>query len=265
MIFEKDNYSYYGEYKCFQMAFFSSIGGRADQQDSAGFEFTDNGGIAVVCDGMGGHAGGKLASSYAVSKSLELYADRDRMIPINEFLLNSADSIDRYVNNISYPDGTKMQAGSTMVCVVLERDSLYWLSVGDSRIYLSRNDEFVRITTDHNYLTRLNYGLSSGQITKAEYEAELYKGDALVSFLGVGGMSMIDYNESPFMLKKNDMIILATDGLYKLISDDQIKSLTDNFSNISDAVQALELKVRRIAAQNNIGRDNMTAAIIKIK
>ena len=265
MVFEKDNYSYYGENEFYEVAFFSSIGGRADQQDSAGFEFTERGGITVICDGMGGHDGGRLASSYAVSHIIEMYVGRDAGIPINEFLLNSADSIDRDINAISYPDGTRMQAGSTIVCTVIEGNSLFWLSVGDSRIYLSRNNEFVRITTDHNYLTRLEYELSCGQITREEYEAELYKSDALVSFLGVGGMSMIDSNELPFELRKNDMIILASDGLYKIISDEQIKLLTENFSNISDAVQALELKVRRIAAQNNIGRDNMTAAIIKIK
>lgn len=265
MVFEKDNYSFYGENEFFELAVFSSIGGRTDQQDSAGYEFTQNGGIVTVCDGMGGHDGGKLASSHAVSRVLELYLSKDADTKIYEFLLDSAERIDSEIAAITYPDGTKMQAGSTIVCAVIEDKHFHWLSVGDSRIYLSRGEEFVKITTDHNYLTRLDQYLSCGQITKEKYEAELHKSDALVSFLGVSGISMIDCNEMPFILNTNDKIILATDGLYKLISDDQIKSLTENFSNISDAVQALELKVRRIAAQKKIGRDNMTAVIIKIK
>ena len=56
-----------------------------------------------------------------------------------------------------------------------------------------------------------------------------------------------------------------SDGLYKLISDQEIARLIDNFSNIEDTLKAFEMKAERIASQKKIIRDNMTVALIKIK
>ncbi len=265
MVNEKSSFSLYTENDVFELAMFSSVGGREEQQDCSGYELDSTGGLVVVCDGMGGHAGGKLASNYAVSRMLELFKARDMTSPLSEVLLNSAESIDAHISSMTSDDGTRMNAGSTIVCAAIDKTDLYWLSVGDSRIYLSRSSEFVQITTDHNYQTRLDMELANGIISQEHYNNELPKADALISFLGIGGLSVIDSNDVPFCLQKDDKIILATDGLYKIISDEQIRSLTDNFTNISDALRALELKVRRIASQKNIGRDNMTAAIIKIR
>lgn len=244
---------------------FSSVGGRSDQQDSSGYELEANGGITVICDGMGGHNGGKMASSLAVSEMLRLYLHRDLRLPVSEVLMNAADQIDLSVSELSLSDGTRMQAGTTMICSAIEGNMLHILSVGDSRIYLARGGSLFKMTTDHNYMTKLNMELAAGKISRFEYDAELSKGEALVSFLGVGGLSMIDCNSEPFELVKDDKLLMTTDGMYKILPDAEIQALLENFSNISDAIQALELKVRRLANQKHIPRDNMTVAIIKIK
>ena len=56
-----------------------------------------------------------------------------------------------------------------------------------------------------------------------------------------------------------------SDGLYKLVSDEEITRILDNFSNINDAVWALEQKAKKNAKNNGVSRDNMTIALIKIK
>ena len=265
MINQNDNYSLFTENSSLELAVISSVGGRPDQQDSSGYDMDDEGLITVVCDGMGGHDGGKLASSLAVSEMLELYAGRDASKPEADMLMDSAELIDSHIAGLSFPDGTRMQAGTTIVCAAVRQGRLHYLSVGDSRIYLLRNGELSCLTTDHNYFTKLRTDYLNGRLSAAQYEAEASKGEALVSFLGVGGLSMIDCNHTPIELLPEDRLLLTTDGLYKLLGDNDIREILEGFTNISDALQAFEMKARRISSHSGIARDNMTAAIIKVK
>ncbi len=59
--------------------------------------------------------------------------------------------------------------------------------------------------------------------------------------------------------------MLMSDGLYKLLDNDVIRRIIDNFSNIKEALQALELKAKKVSKSENIKRDNMTVAVVRIK
>ena len=76
---------------------------------------------------------------------------------------------------------------------------------------------------------------------------------------------LINYNTSPLPLKSGDRIVLMTDGLYKLVPEDQIRAVAENFSKITDALEAYEAKAAKAAKNNNIRRDNMTVAVIRVK
>ena len=102
-------------------------------------------------------------------------------------------------------------------------------------------------------------------ITQEEYEAEAKRGGALISFLGIGDLKLIDYNSSPLTLKSGDRIILMSDGLYKLVPDEEIRTVAENFKNISDVLDVFEVKAAKAARIYGVSRDNMTAAIIHIK
>ena len=142
---------------------------------------------------------------------------------------------------------------------------MQWVSVGASRIYFYRNEELIQLTKDHNYLTQLQYRMEKGEITADEFESEKSKGEVLVSFMGVGGLSMIDCNAIPLALASGDEILMTTDGLYRLLDDSEICNILLNFKNINEALQALESKARRAAKHKNMSRDNMTVTLIKIK
>ena len=66
-----------------------------------------------------------------------------------------------------------------------------------------------------------------------------------MSFLGVNGLPYIDSNSKPFEVKSGDRILLTTDGMYRLLSDDSIKNIIMNFENISETLDAIETKAVR--------------------
>ena len=243
----------------------SVIGDREDQQDSFGYSLKNNEGIVVVCDGMGGHEGGKIASCISTEKFI---SDYDASYPSENItlqLIESAKKSDGRIFALKNKDGEPLNAGSTCVATVIREDKLFWCSVGDSRAYLLRGEEFVQLTKDQNYGTVLNEKLRAGIIGKEEYKQEEKRAEALISYIGIGNLSLIDYNSFPLSLKTGDKIIIMSDGLYKIVQENEIQRVIENFHNCSEALQALEMKARKAARSNGISRDNITVAIISIK
>lgn len=258
----KDNEFVSDKNSKFELSIFTVIGDREDQQDSFGYELKNEEGIVVLCDGVGGCSGGKIASSSAVDEYLTEYNKAYPVTKAVEFLNETTQKANRRVVSLTDGDGKSMNAGSTIVTVLIRGNELFWNSVGDSRAYLLRNGEFVQFTVDHNYKTVLLEKKNAGLISDEVFEKENERAEALISFLGIGELRLVDYNDSPFLLMKDDKIIIMSDGLYKLVSDDEMVRILDNFSNIDDALQALELKAKKRGRK--VKRDNMTVALIKI-
>ncbi|MBR5949287.1 MAG: serine/threonine-protein phosphatase [Clostridia bacterium] len=246
-------------------AILSAIGDRTEQQDSFGYLIDYDLGLFIVCDGMGGHECGKLASEYAVQEFVACFRERMPNENMRERLHKCAIAADRRVALLAADKGGGVVSGCTLLAVVIDADKLHWCSVGDSRAYLMRGGEFVQFTKDQNYLTVLDEQLNAGVITRQEYNERRFKGDALINYVGIGDLSFLDYSESPLKLKKNDVIIVMTDGLYRLVNEEDMKQLTENFGNVSDAIRALYTKANRIANRQKIKRDNITAILIKYK
>lgn len=249
----------------FELVMSTALGDREDQQDAFGYELKPGEGLVVVCDGMGGHNGGKLASNVAVKKILEAYTNAYPFSDVVSFLQDATLESNKSVCSLTDKNGNPLKGGSTIVALVIKNKELFWSSVGDSRAYLFRDGQLVQFTLDHNYGTVLKEQLNAGIIDSDKFEVENQKSEALISFLGMNELKLIDYNDSSIKLQSNDKIIIVSDGLYKLVSDREIERLIDNFSNIEEALKAFEIKAGRIASQKKISRDNMTVALIKIK
>lgn len=247
------------------LAAISVLGDRDEQQDSFGYSLQHSEALVCVCDGMGGYQGGRQASNLAVDWLLRAYQNNSPCDNPTGMLLKAVKEADSAVARLKTPDGVPLRAGTTMVATFIKNGLLYWSSVGDSRAYLIRNGEFVQFTNDQNYRMVLNEKLQAGIISVSDYQREIVRGEALISYLGMGNVQLIDYNTVPLQLKKDDKIILMSDGLYKTLSDEQIARIIDNFSNIQESLQALEMRAKKNAKNNRIVRDNMTAVLIKVK
>ena len=78
---------------------------------------------------------------------------------------------------------------------------------------------------EHNYRLKLDDKLKKGLITEEQYKAEEAQAEALISFIGVGNVSLMDINAVPFLLMENDIVLLCSDGLYKRLPDSEIMEI----------------------------------------
>ena len=265
MIYQENYFHTKAECDAFEIAAFMTIGDRAEQQDCFGFHLKGTEGLAVLCDGMGGHAAGAQASCYTADHFIKCYRSRcPEEHPIT-FLNRAIRESDMIVSSMTDENGMPLNSGATTVSVLIDGKDLYWCAAGDSRAYLLRKGEFVQFTYDQNYGTVLDEKFRAGEISPEVYSAEYEKAASLISYVGIGGLELIDYNNEALKLKADDIIIVMSDGLYKMLSDEETAALLSNFTNISDALGAIEMKVRYYAQALNCERDNMTVMIIKIK
>lgn len=253
--------------RCLKAAPFSLIGCRKSQQDFAILLLDSACILACICDGMGGLKGGETASREAAELILKdyqsVYHGETEVQTIPEFFKKEAFKLDNLVANLKNKDGSSMNAGSTIVAALVGKNYLYWLSVGDSRLYLLRNQELIQLTADHNYRSELKARLAQGVISQEYFEQEIHsrKADALTSYLGMGGLYKIDVNEVPFPLKENDELLLCSDGVYKSLNQQQIQAVLDD-NRISPVITARRI-VDTALQLNPRKQDNTTAVIIQ--
>lgn len=212
--------------------------------------------LAVVCDGMGGMEDGGKASRTAVQMLGKDFAriKDDPRIPLPAFLLSEVQRIDRLIYH--YSGGA---SGTTIVAAAVENDRLYWISAGDSRMYLLRQGRLERQTQDHNYMFHLM------QMGMTIEEARAQKGsEALISFLGIGNISsagLISRNLRPIQLRVNDILLLCSDGITKTIPDGQIREiLMSQASGVGQKAQAL---VQTATRKNTRSQDNTSALVLE--
>ncbi|MBQ7956883.1 MAG: serine/threonine-protein phosphatase [Clostridia bacterium] len=200
-------------------------GNREEQQDYVCIEEKNGVLLSVVCDGMGGLENGAEASRIAAEKLSDLFRKKDETKNIPDFFLECVDIMDESVYNLSIKEGNRTATGTTVVTACVKDDNLYWMSVGDSRLYLIRNNEIEAATRDHNYFMVLEEMQRNNIPEELCIAEEEKRGDALVSFIGMGGIELMDIISEPFRLMKSDKILLTSDGLYKLLSEEKIKEI----------------------------------------
>lgn len=216
--------------------------------------------FAAVCDGMGGMADGGRASSTAIHMFREGFEkiEKEPDIQIPTFFRQGIRSVDAVISQ--FPKEAGKGSGTTLVAVIAENNRLYWASVGDSRIYILRGRDMIQVTRDHNYMLRLQQMVDNGQMTLQEAQAKKQK-EALISFLGIGNVTLMDINEQPFEMQFGDIVLLCSDGITKTLPDDQIRDIIKN-----DAVSMKEkakILVEAAVRGNTHSQDNTSVAILQ--
>lgn len=237
----------------------SIIGTRDYQQDAYFVSETEVAKLAVVCDGMGGMEHGERASQKAVEKLVGDFEDWDGT-DVPGFLMEEARQMDRLVYSLQDERGKRLDAGTTVVAVIVVDNRMYWLSVGDSRIYVLRGNEMQCVTRDHNYGYKMEKKLVNGEISEEEFLEAQDKFEALVSYIGMGIPEMIDVPRKPFELMYDDRILLCSDGLYKCLKKETIEGILFNsYESVDISVENL---IQAVEESPKKHKDNTTVIMM---
>ena len=264
MIFCDENILIKDENPFLRVSAISKVGDRSEQQDSFGYSLSRGGGLFVICDGMGGHIDGALASRLSVNRFLNRYEKQNYRSSEGEFLVETTKIAYREVFELHKGAEHTRSAGSTLASVVITPGELNVCSVGDSRVYLIRDGRIIQITKDHSYHNYLVEKLDKGLIDRNTFDIENIRGNSLVSYLGKGDLDEKDLFCDSYQLVFGDKIILMSDGLYKMLSDAEMAHIICSQKNVADSLAILDAKAEANKVYLKAKRDNITAILIEV-
>lgn len=228
---------------------------RKANEDYCGHFECDNGLVSVVCDGMGGHVGGAVASHLAIDSIKQFLTTNnfnDPRVAIRE-AINVANTAILNHTNI-HPELRGM--GSTCVMLIVRDGKVYIGSVGDSRIYLIRKKTIKQITKDESFVQTL---VDSGAITKEEAEHHPRKNE-ITNALGLPDMKPATVREKAISPEAGDCFLLCSDGLSGMVSDADIEKTVSKQKELSFHQRVEELVEK---AKCNGGLDNITVQLVE--
>ncbi len=210
---------------------------------------------AIVCDGMGGVHGGKVASTAAIEmvsdKIKKCYNPLMSVTSIENLLLSSITTANVNVFDRGVYDSSLKGMGTTVVAAVVKNGEACIAHVGDSRAYIIQDNEIKQITKDHSLVQEM---LDKGQITKAEFENNPIK---YIITRAMGVDEDIDIDFDYVSLNEGESLLLCTDGLSGLVNDKRILEIYQTTEFDSLAQKYID------EANSKGGNDNITVVIMK--
>jgi protein phosphatase len=242
------------------------IGARHSQQDSFGFSDPDNaafvahgGFLAVVCDGMGGMEYGDAASRTAVRAFLDAYLQKTPVESIPQALFRSVEEANRQVLALAASLGLIEGVGTTLVATALIDGSMFYVSVGDSGLFHATGSDLRMVNRPHIFANVLDAAVAQGTMSPADAASHPER-ESLTSYIGAQQLHEIDFNAEPYPLGEDDVILLASDGLFKTLSIDEMRA---SRTELPDAWP--EALVAATLAKQREYQDNVTVLSVAIE
>ncbi len=218
------------------------IGMRRKQEDAYVVKFFPDGVLAVVCDGMGGHHDGAMASTLATEAFLRSFEKNKSMAPGPRLRLALDDANEAVRDSF---ESRGVYGGTTLVAAFAGAGVLRWVSVGDSALYLWRGGRLIRLNQDHSYRDVFRAYIGAGMTA----QEALRRGHVLRCAVTGEPLDMVDAPEIPYPLLPNDRVLLASDGCEDLLAPEMLtnvgRSILENRDGslpvaIIEACQALD-------------------------
>ncbi|MBR6051379.1 MAG: Stp1/IreP family PP2C-type Ser/Thr phosphatase [Clostridia bacterium] len=226
--------------------------------------------LLVVCDGMGGHKAGDVASKKAIeafanSVFLNPCSETDEMTArafIKYVLVSSSDAANRVVYTLSQEQEEYHGMGTTLVAALIYHGHMYAINIGDSRLYMITKYKTMQISHDHSFV---QYLIDNGKLT--EEEAKTYpRRNVITRAIGVGEKAEVDFFCTNLSEWEGGYLLLCSDGLSNYTDSQLLFDVIYGDGPKDDETESdIASKVNKLIsiANNNGGADNITAVIGK--
>jgi serine/threonine protein phosphatase PrpC len=208
--------------------------------------------LLIVADGMGGHSAGEVASGMTIELVPRLYYGSASPAP--DALREAVEETNRQIYAASLADESKRGMGTTCTALAVANDEAFAAHVGDSRLYMMRGGKVYLLTEDHSAVMEM---VKLGLITMDE--ARTHE-DKNVILRALGTSPEVEVSTlTPFRVRAGDKYLLCSDGLYDLVSDDEIERELSAAEDIHAAGERLI-----VMAKGRGGHDNITVGILEL-
>lgn len=224
-------------------------------------------GFAVLADGMGGHAAGDVASKIVVTEvfsELKLQSgDRKTFIEnLPAILLEAANAANDCVKGHVINHAETAGMGATLLAPVFMGRHLWWISIGDSPLFLFRDGRLMQINEDHSMAPQIDFMIRSGMMDEDTGRNHPDR-SCLTSVLGGDHIPRVDCPTEPTKLRDGDILVVASDGL-QYLSELEIESILaaragDTSTEITDEL------LMRLDAHGDPEQDNASFSVIKVE
>jgi serine/threonine protein phosphatase PrpC len=238
--------------------------GRVRPSNEDHFGYDEGLGIFVVCDGMGGHAAGEVASQIAVDTVLAYFREREPAVEDDAYLDDAplgarllADAVKKANDAIlAYAEQNKNTSGmgTTLVAARFADGMFSIANVGDSRIYLFREGQLLQLTEDHSLVMEQ---VRRGMITLEQAKRSSAQ-NIITRALGTDESTLPDLGEFP--AQDGDTLLLTTDGVLRHVDDAEIRGILQQLPSLQAACDTLV-----DAANEGGGEDNSTCMLIRVR
>lgn len=236
----------------------SRIGGRKENQDSAGLKETKLGYLIVVCDGMGGMQGGSVASQLAVQTILETITSADKQANPSMALIKAIRNANMAIIEEGQNNPSLHGMGTTVAALLLTPYSALTAYVGDSRIYQLRKGKKIFRTFDHSMV----FEMVKKKVISEEQARLSAQSNVILKALGITPDIEVEIEERPY--QKGDRFILCTDGFWGAMSEDEfVRHLSEN-NPTNKILDSTANVIESIGRNSGNEYDNLTAAILEM-
>ena len=242
-----------------EIAKYSHIGNRSENQDRVEILIGDHTVLAIVIDGMGGHSAGAEAAKLCVATMSERFRSSKQRLPFPERFLSRAtgEAHDALVQ-LGHADTLGDKPRATCALFVVQKDTAYWAHVGDSRVYHIRDGAIIERTRDHTHVELL---LQEGLIDESEIATHPMR-SFVEQCLGGERSRPAATLAGPYPLTGGDLLLVCSDGVWGGTVDRELVS-----SLVSEPDQTLQEHVESLVhtavTRNAPNSDNATAAAIR--
>jgi protein phosphatase len=236
----------------------SNIGKKRERNEDSFLRDEDRG-LFIVCDGMGGHKGGDVASRLAVevmATYFRQYALPEDDYRVPEMLLQAVRLANYRVWETAKADPELSDMGTTLTAALIRNGWMTAAHIGDSSLYLFRGREVTKLTRDHTLAEKM---MADATRSAQDDDAEAYSAYRHVLMRALGTQPSLQADIIQESLTTGDILLLCSDGLTNLVADEAIKDLLIAAPTLPEAAEALI-----DGALEQGGLDNVTVLLVKI-